>query len=82
MATTFVIWAFVFYVQGRSAWWVGLAYGAALLCKSSAIAFPVLLLLAERAKGRNRMAWSALYVPGLLSVTYVAFTREIIGKAM
>lgn len=82
MATTFVIWAFVFYVQGRSARWVGLAYGAALLCKSSAIAFPVLLLLAERAKGRNRLAWSALYVPGLLSVAYVAFTREIIGKAM
>ena len=53
-----------------------------MLCKSSAIAFPVLLLLGERTKGRNCRAWSALYVPGILSVAYVAFTREIIGRAM
>tara|TARA_Y100001933_G_scaffold62068_1_gene62201 strand:+ start:2179 stop:4692 length:2514 start_codon:yes stop_codon:yes gene_type:complete len=82
MATSFVLWAFLLYLQGRPAGWIGLVYGAALLCKSSAIVFPVLLLLAEGTRGRGPVAWRILYIPTLLSVLYVVFTRDIIGKAM
>jgi tetratricopeptide (TPR) repeat protein len=81
LVTLFVILAFMQLVRRRPSWKVALAYGAALLCKSSAIAFPALVL--AWLWTRSEMArWRILLLPVALSVGYVIATRAIVGKAL
>ncbi len=82
MATCFVTWAFLLHVQGRSTLWVAAAYLAALLSKSSAIVFPVLVLIWGMGQPRSVRRWSSLVVTLALSVLYVGGTRAIVGKAL
>jgi len=81
MATALVLTAFLLALRHRASWPSSLAYGAALLCKSSAIAFvPLLALWVFLGTAPKR--WRILLAPAALSVLYVLGTRAIVGKAL
>lgn len=81
LVTFFVVLAFLQLVRERSDGRVALAYAAALLCKSSALAFVPLVLvwLWVRAEWAR---WRVLAATLALSAAYVLATRAIVGKAL
>jgi len=81
LVTFFVLLAFIALVRQRAPWKVALAYGAALLCKSSAIAFPALVLVWLWTR-KELARWRVLLAPLVLSVCYVLATRAIVSKAL
>lgn len=81
MVTFFVVLAFLQVARGHAHWRAVLAFAAALLCKSSALAFPVLLLLWLWMRG-EWARWRILLAPLVLSAGYVLATRAIVGRAL
>ncbi len=81
LVTFCVVLAFGQLVRRRPSGRVALAYAAALLCKSSALAFPALALIWLWTRG-EWARWRVLLAPAVLSVGYVVATRAIIGKAL